>query len=118
MVEYTTALYICLAVLIAILFIGSSGRHADETAFFDRVSSKEIQGVLAVFIMFHQIVVGMDANGDYAGDMRFFFYYGILAVAFFFFSSGFGLLKRWMTDKNYIKGFMKRRIFTVLVPFI
>ena len=117
MVEYTTALYICLAVLIAILFIGSSGRHADETAFFDRVSSKEVQGALAVFIMFHQIVVGMDANGDYAGDMRFFFYYGILAVAFFFFSSGFGLLKRWMTDKNYIKGFMKRRIFTVLVPF-
>ena len=80
---YTTALFICLAILGAILLTGASGRSANETAFFDRVSSKEIQGVLAVFIMFHQIVVGLDAAGDYAGDMRFFFYYGILAVAFF-----------------------------------
>ncbi|MBO4494453.1 MAG: acyltransferase family protein [Clostridiales bacterium] len=115
--ELTITLYICLAVLGAILFTGSSKRPANEMAFFDRISSKEIQGVLAVFIMFHQTVVALDANFKDAGDMMFFYYYGILAVSFFFFSSGFGLLKRWMTDKDYIKGFMKRRIFTVLVPF-
>lgn len=115
--DLTVALYICIAVLGAILFAGSSGRNANETAFFDRVSSKEIQGALAVFIIFHQTVIGLEANGEDTGDMRFFFYYGILAVAFFFFSSGFGLIKRWMTDENYIKGFMRRRIFTVLVPF-
>lgn len=115
--EYTAALYICIAILGAILFIGSSGRPADETAFFDRISGKEIQGALAVFIIFHQTVIALDASGDDSGDMRFFYYYGILAVAFFFFSSGFGLLKRRMTDENYIKGFMRRRIFTVLVPF-
>jgi len=113
----TVALYICIAILGAVLFAGSSGRNANETAFFDRVSSKEIQGALAVFIIFHQTVIGLEANGEDTGDMRFFFYYGILAVAFFFFSSGFGLIKRWMTDENYIKGFMRRRIFTVLVPF-
>ena len=113
----TVALYICIAVLGAVLFAGSSGRNANETAFFDRVSSKEIQGALAVFIIFHQTVIGLEADGKDTGDMRFFFYYGILAVAFFFFSSGFGLIKRWMTDENYIKGFMRRRTFTVLVPF-
>ena len=113
----TAALYICLAILGAVLFAGSSGRSANETAFFDRISSKEIQGALAVFIIFHQTVIGLEANGEETGDMRFFFYYGILAVAFFFFSSGFGLIKRWMTDENYIKGFMRRRTFTVLVPF-
>jgi hypothetical protein len=116
-VEYTAALYICIAILGAILFIGSSRRPADETAFFDRISGKEIQGALAVFIIFHQTVIALDADGKDSGDLRFFYYYGILAVAFFFFSSGFGLLKRWMTDENYIKGFMRRRIFTVLVPF-
>lgn len=115
--EYTIALYICLAVLGAILFIGSSRRSANETAFFDRISSKEVQGALAVFIIFHQTVVALDANHIDAGDLAFFYYYGILAVSFFFFSSGFGLIKRWMTDQNYIKGFMRRRIFTVLVPF-
>ena len=115
--EFTVALYICLAVLGAILFTGSSRRPADESAFFDRISSKEIQGALAVFIMFHQTVVALDANHEDSGDLRFFYYYGILAVSFFFFSSGFGLIKRWMTDKDYVKGFMRRRIFTVLVPF-
>ena len=115
--EFTIAFYICLALLGAILFIGSRGRPANETAFFDRISSKEVQGALAVFIMFHQTVVALNANQVDSGDLSFFYYYGILAVSFFFFSSGFGLLKRWMTDKDYIKGFMRRRIFTVLVPF-
>ncbi len=115
--EFTVALYICLAILGAILFAGSSRRPADETAFFDRISGKEIQGALAVFIIIHQTVVALNANYDDPKDMFFFFYYGILAVSFFFFSSGFGLIKRWMTDENYIRGFMRRRIFTVLVPF-
>ena len=115
--EFTVALYICLAVLGTILFAGSSRRPADETAFFDRISGKEIQGALAVFIIIHQTVVALNANYDDPEDMFFFFYYGILAVSFFFFSSGFGLIKRWMTDENYIRGFMRRRIFTVLVPF-
>ena len=113
----TAALYICLAILGAFLFAGSLGRSANETAFFDRISSKEIQGALAVFIICHQTVIALNAAGEDTGDMMFFYYYGILAVAFFFFSSGFGLIKRWMTDENYIKGFMRRRIFTVLVPF-
>ena len=70
-----------------------------------------------MFIIFHQTVVALDANHIDTGDLAFFYYYGILAVSFFFFSSGFGLIKRWMTDRNYIKGFMRKRIFTVLVPF-
>ncbi|MBR3465355.1 MAG: acyltransferase family protein [Clostridiales bacterium] len=115
--EFTVALYICLAVLGTILFAGSSRRPADETAFFDRISGKEIQGALAVFIIIHQTVVALNAKYDDPEDMFFFFFYGILAVSFFFFSSGFGLIKRWMTDENYIRGFMRRRIFTVLVPF-
>ena len=61
--------------------------------------------------------ISIDANHINAKDMMFFYYYGILAVAFFFFCSGFGLMKRRLTDDNYIKGFMRRRIFTVLVPF-
>ena len=115
--ESTVVFYICMAVLIALLGIGASRRPSNETSFFDRVSCKEIQGVLAVFIIYHQTVVALDSNHIRPKDMIFFFYYGILAVAFFFFCSGFGLMKRYMTDDNYIKGFMRRRIFTVLVPF-
>lgn len=113
----TVAFYICIALLGGLLLFGVSRRPKSETAFFDRVSTKEFQGFLAVFIMFHQTVVILKYAGFTIGDLMFFYYYGILAVAFFFFCSGFGLIKRWMTDEGYIKGFMRRRIFTVLVPF-
>ena len=115
--EFTVAFYVCIAVLGAILIAGARRRPADDMEFFDRISVKEVQGAIALFIIFHQTVVALDAVYEDCGDMRFFYYYGILAVAFFFFSSGFGLMKRWKTDDNYIKGFMRRRIFTVLVPF-
>lgn len=117
MVGSTIALIISLAVLGVILLAGVSRRTAAEGSFFDRVSTKEIQGFLAVFIIFHQTVILLCNFDIDVGKMIFFYPYGILAVAFFFFCSGFGLIRRWMTDNDYIKGFMKRRIFTVLVPF-
>ena len=116
-VELTVVFIICIALLGSLLLAGVSRRPKNETAFFDRVSTKEFQGFLAVFIMLHQTVVILKFAGLNIGGLMFFYYYGILAVAFFFFCSGFGLIKRWMTDNNYIKGFMRRRIFTVLVPF-
>ena len=120
--EFSIVFYITLAILLLILLVKASCRSSIEESFFDKVLSKEFQGFLAVFIIFHQTVVTLDhfANGN-SRDFMFpffnYFYYGILAVCFFFFSSGFGLMKRWLTDDKYIKGFMRRRIFTVLVPF-
>ncbi len=113
----TAAFIICIILLGTLLLAGVSRRSSDEASFFDRVSTKEFRGFLAVFIMFHQTVVILRYAGIDTGALEFFYYYGILAVAFFFFCSGFGLIKRRMTDENYIKGFMRRRIFTVLVPF-
>lgn len=115
--EFTIAFYVSIALLLALLLMGVSRRPKEGPAFFDRVSSKEIQGFLAVFIMLHQTVIILDQSSVNQGEMMFFYFYGILAVAFFFFCSGFGLIKRWMTDNSYIKGFMRRRVFTVLVPF-
>ena len=111
------AFYVCIALLVILLCAGVSRRPKDSKEFFDRVSVKEIQGFLAVFIIFHHILVIFENKLVEPGAMLFFYFYGIIAVCFFFFCSGFGLIKRWMTDKNYIKHFMKRRIFTTLVPF-
>ncbi|MBO4928441.1 MAG: acyltransferase [Clostridiales bacterium] len=118
--SFTVTFYISIAFLGLLLLPNASLRPSDDTPFFGRVISKEMQGLLAIFIIFHQTVITLDHFGVYFHAMSPFFdyyYYGILAVAFFFFCSGFGLLKRWMTDPTYLKGFMKRRIFTVLVPF-
>lgn len=115
--DHKIVFYAGLALMAFILLAGATLRPKEEKTFFDRVTCKEIQGLLAVFIMFHHIVIFLNEKGRSIGPLFNFFYYGILAVGFFFFCSGFGLLKRWITDKNYIQGFMKRRVFTVLVPF-
>lgn len=118
--DFSITFYISIAILGLLLLPNASVRPSDDTPFFDRVISKEMQGFLAIFIVFHQTVITLDHFGIFADQMKPFFdyyYYGILAVAFFFFCSGFGLVKRWMNDSTYLKGFMKRRIFTVLVPF-
>lgn len=115
--ELTIAFYASIAILGAILLPGVKVRPADDTSFFDRVSTKEIQGLLAVFIIFHQTVIVFINESYLTGLMGLYGYSGILAVAFFFFCSGYGLIRRRMTDESYLKGFMKRRIFTVLVPY-
>ncbi len=118
--EFTIIFYISIAFLGLILLPGASSRDSVGKPFFDRVVSKELQGFLAVFIILHQTAITLDHFGVSSETMLPFFnyyFYGILAVSFFFFCSGFGLIKRWMTDPSYLKGFMKRRIFTVLVPF-
>lgn len=118
--NFTVIFYISLALLGAVLIMNTKRRPDDGKAFFDRILSKEIQGFLALFIIFHQTEITLEhfnVSTEHMQEFTQFFFYGILAVAFFFFSSGFGLVKRWMTDSDYTKGFMKRRIFTVLVPF-
>ena len=118
--NFTVIFYISLALLGALLLINAKRRPSDEKTFFDRILSKEIRGFLAIFIILHQTVITMVNFGvreELMKEFMNYYYYGILAVAFFFFSSGFGLVKRWLTDKNYTRGFMKRRIFTVLVPY-
>jgi hypothetical protein len=119
-VNFTILFYISLALLGALLIISAKKRPKDETFFFDRILSKEIQGFLAIFIIFHHTVITLINFGEDTYNLKEFYnynFYGIIAVAFFFFCSGFGLVKRWLTDNNYTKGFMKRRIFTVLVPY-
>ncbi len=115
--EMTIAFYSSIVLLAIILFIGVSKRPQTEATFFDRVTTKELQGFFAFFIIFHHIVINLEDPATQAHEMVNFYYYGILAIAFYFFCSGFGLLKRWMTDKSYLKGFMKKRVFTVLVPY-
>ena len=115
--DNTVLFYICAAFLGIILLAGLKRRPKDEAAFFDRVSTKEFQGFLALYIIFHQTIITLINYGFEPLEFEFFYCYGILAVVFFFFCSGYGLIKRQMSDGDYLKGFLRRRVYTVLVPF-
>ena len=55
--NFSITFYISIAVLGLMLLPHASLRPSDGKPFFDRVISKEMQGFLSVFIIFHQTVI-------------------------------------------------------------
>lgn len=76
--------------------------------------SKAIQGFAAVAIIVHHLSQELT---EQAGAIRFFEGLGVLFVGIFFFFSGYGLYTSLKTKENYLKGFLKKRLVTILVPF-
>lgn len=111
---------IYLILLLVILFAGAKISQKDEfhEDFLSLKISKGIQGITAIAIIFHhctQTIV--DAKQD-AGIMYMFNFAGYLLVAIFFFFSGYGLYVSYKNKKDYLKGFLKKRLPTVLVPLV
>ena len=76
--------------------------------------SKAIQGFAAVAIIVHHLSQELAQK---AGTIGFFEGLGVLFVGIFFFFSGYGLYTSLKTKENYLKGFLKKRLVTILVPF-
>ena len=114
--NYSVLLYILpLAVL---LLAGVRLQNAD-TRFEERFSieiSKGMQGYFALWIIIHQVSVSFRNAGD-RGALGFFEDLGVLFVGFFFFCSGYGLITSFENKEHYLKGFLKKRVLMVLVPF-
>lgn len=72
------------------------------------------KGLLALVVVFHHLAQRTE-NGllfhQFAGV-------GYLTVSVFFFFSGYGLQKSYMNSDNYKKGFLLRRLPTILIPYI
>ncbi len=52
------------------------------------------------------------------GPITLYNHIGFLFTAVFFFSSGYGLMYSYLNKKNYLDGFLRKRLSAVLVPFI
>ena len=76
--------------------------------------SKAIQGFAAVAIIVHHLSQELAQK---AGTIGFFEGLGVLFVGIFFFFSGYGLYTSLKTKENYLKGFLKKRLVTILIPF-
>ena len=108
--------YIILIALALLLFIGIKPSKLrewqEEPLSLDR--SKAIQGFAAVAIIVHHLAQELAQD---AGAIGFFTELGVLFVGIFFFFSGYGLYTSLKTKENYLKGFLKKRLVTILVPF-
>ena len=108
--------YIILIALALLLFLGLKPAKLhewqEEPLSLDR--SKAIQGFAAVAIIVHHLAQELAQE---AGAIGFFTELGVLFVGIFFFFSGYGLYTSLKTKENYLKGFLKKRLVTILVPF-
>lgn len=108
--------YIILIALALILLIGIKPSKLrewqEEPLSLDK--SKAIQGFAAVAIIVHHLSQELT---EQAGAIRFFEGLGVLFVGIFFFFSGYGLYTSLKTKENYLKGFLKKRLVTILIPF-
>ncbi len=77
-----------------------------------------IKGAACLGIILHHLVQRVTIYGRYyKGPVTAFNYAGILFTGLFFFFSGYGLIKSLETKPDYLKGFLKRRLPAVLLPF-
>ena len=108
--------YVILIVLALVLFLGSSlskrREWQEEPLSLDK--AKAVQGFAAVAIILHHLAQELAGN---AGAIGFFNELGVLFVGIFFFFSGYGLYTSLSTKENYLKGFLKKRFVTILIPF-
>lgn len=78
-------------------------------------TSKSLLGFFAVLIIFHHLVQKIGSgNASVFGILE---NLGVCFVSVFFFFSGYGLLVSWRSKPDYLKGFFRKRMPSVLVPF-
>lgn len=76
-------------------------------------SDLPLRGFLMLVIVLHHLSQQLKNPGP----MKLLWGVGILCVSFFFFSSGYGLMKSHLAKPDYFHGFFRRRYSKLLLPF-
>ncbi len=83
----------------------------DHSDFFSKESTNWLRGIAIIFIMLAHYFASINSPWIFQTT-------GSLGVALFFLLSGFGLMAQKQKRSDYYKGFIVKRIFRIVVPFI
>lgn len=114
--EYYFVFYSILAVIL-LIGVKQAGRGAWRETSLSLHSSKGLLGFCAVGIMLHHMSQTIYFAKEDPGILLFMVDIGVCFVGMFFFFSGYGLYSSLRDKPDYLKGFLRRRLPTVLVPF-
>lgn len=107
--------------IIVILAVGAKIRKAPGS-FLEAWSldqAKALQVFAALMIILHHMVQRItNCGGVKKGPVTAWNSFGILFTSVFFFFSGFGLMKSLKTKDHYLDGFLRKRLPTILIPFL
>lgn len=105
-------------VLLLILLIGMKPMKplsAINECYLSMNTTKCYKGLLAIIIVFHHLSIRTHSGIAF----RLFTFVGCPAVAVFFFFSGYGLQKSYITKaEQYCNGFLKKRLSAILLPYV
>lgn len=88
-----------------------SGMHEDNLS---RESAASLRGLLALVVIFSHLNIWRSGGFIFPWFGK----VGNLTVSVFFFLSGYGLQKQHMSRENYARGFLKKRLLTVALPYV
>ena len=81
----------------------------------DRATTNCCKGIAAIIIMLHHISFRLSNIPMYIKPI---WYIAFPIVGFFFFMSGYGLTCGLIQKKNYLRGFLYKRIINIVVPYM
>lgn len=113
-------LSIYFAMLLILLFFGCkiAKKGSFHEDFLDHSVVKGVQGFAAMGVILHHVTQIATQYGQYnKGFINVMNDAGVLFTALFFFCSGYGLVTSLLTKEDYLKGFLRKRLPAVLVPF-
>ncbi|MBQ2896811.1 MAG: acyltransferase [Clostridia bacterium] len=102
-------------VILLIIFLGAklspNGTYNDE--YLSLENTNALRGMCALIVTMQHITA-------YHHDewTSFFMYIGFLSTSIFFFLSGYGLMYSTVNKKRYLKNFLKKRLMTILIPYL
>lgn len=112
--------YITYAVLVLCIFlilwgisIAGRGRFYEDYLSLDVM--KSLRGLAAIGVIIHHI--SLEEAFKNAGELEKFTNAGYMLVSVFFFCSGYGLLKKLDENPDYMKGFLKKRLPVLIIPY-
>ncbi len=110
--------YPLLLIVMALRGASLSPRGERAASFLCLDQTRQIRAAACLCVILHHMTQRITGYGSLPrGPITFFNYAGFLFTGIFFFFSGFGLMQRLRTRKDYLRTFPARRFPSVLVPF-
>lgn len=106
-------IYIIVLLYLLIIIYGLKINGA-STYFMSKDYSICMKGILSIIIIFTHLWRG---NGDNI-FINVFHSFGYIAVSMFFLLSGYGLKHQVNENKEYLKGFLTRRLISIYIPYV
>ena len=105
---------------VSILVVGGKNKIGRKNEFNDDFTSlevmKSVRGLAAIGVILHHI--SQEWTFQESGVLTPFVNAGAYFVAIFFFCSGYGLIRSFESKKDYLKGFIRKRIVrAIVVPY-